>query len=250
MQLKDLSNELALAKKAAKDAGLLLVNSRNQLNKELHSNPKDIKLQADIESEILIKKIIKKSSDYPILAEESGKSDSDLGETFWVIDPLDGTANYNRKIPVCCVSIALVKEMKPILGVIYDFNNDHLYSADKFSNSSKMNDEVIKVSSNDKKKDGLLITGLPHDTDYSDESLSKLINDMQEWQKIRMLGSAAMACCYVASGKAEKYQENGIYIWDIAAGIAIVESAGGKTEVLNYKDNFQVDIVLSNSKIK
>ena len=183
------------------------------------------------------------------MAVESGKSVSDLGETFWVIDPLDGTANYKRKIPVCCVSIALVKEMKPILGVIYDFNNDHLYSADKFSNSSKMNDEVIKVSSNDKKKDGLLITGLPHDTDYSDESLSKLINDMQEWQKIRMLGSAAMACCYVASGKAEKYQENGIYIWDIAAGIAIVESAGGKTEVLNYKDNFQVDIVLSNSKI-
>ena len=231
------------------DAGLFLVNNRNQLNEELLSTSKDTKLKADIESENLIKKIIKTSSKYPILAEESGKSVSDLGETFWVIDPLDGTANYKKKIPVCCVSIALVKEMKPILGVIYDFNNDHLYSADKFSNSSKMNDEVIKVSSNDKKKDGLLITGLPHDTDYSDESLSKLINDMQEWQKIRMLGSAAMACCYVASGKAEKYQENGIYIWDIAAGIAIVECAGGKTEVLDYKDNFQVDIVLSNSKI-
>lgn len=152
MHLTDLSKELALAKKAAKDAGLFLVNNRNQLNEELFSTSKDTKLKADIESENLIKKIIKASSKYPILAEESGKSVSDLGETFWVIDPLDGTANYNRKIPVCCVSIALVKEMRPILGVVYDFNNDHLYSADKFSNSSKMNDEIIKVSSNDKKK--------------------------------------------------------------------------------------------------
>ena len=98
MKLTDLSNELDLAKKAAKDAGIFLINNRNQLNKELKSNSKDTKLKADIESENLIKKIIKASSEYPILAEESGKSVSDLGDIFWVIDPLDGTANYKRKI--------------------------------------------------------------------------------------------------------------------------------------------------------
>ena len=75
----------------------------------------------------MIKEIITSSSDYPILAEESGKSHEDLGELFWVIDPLDGTANYNRAIPICCVSIGLIHKMKPIAGVIYDFNNDDLY---------------------------------------------------------------------------------------------------------------------------
>ena len=74
--------------------------------------------------------------------------------------------------------------------------------------------------------------------------------DMQTWKKVRMIGSAAMAACYVASGRAEMYKENGIYLWDIVAGAAIVESAGGHAEILNIRDNFQVDVVFSNSKIK
>ena len=65
-----------------------------------------------------------------------------------------------------------------------------------------------------------------------------------------MLGSAALAACYVASGKAERYQENGTYLWDIIAGAAIVKSAGGLVEITNQRDNFQVDVVFSNSKIK
>ena len=72
---------------------------------------------------------------------------------------------------------------------------------------------------------------------------------MQTWKKVRMIGSAAMASCYVASGKADLYQENGIYLWDILAGAAIVESAGGKAVIKNIKEDFQVDVIFSNSKI-
>ncbi len=72
---------------------------------------------------------------------------------------------------------------------------------------------------------------------------------MQTWKKVRMVGSAAMASCYVASGKADLYQENGIYLWDIIAGAAIVESAGGKAEINNINETFQVDVIFSNSKI-
>ena len=64
------------------------------------------------------------------------------------------------------------------------------------------------------------------------------------------MGSAALAACYVASGKAERYQENGTFLWDIIAGAAIVKSAGGLVEITNQRDNFQVDVVFSNSKIK
>ena len=250
MEIKDLSIELNIAKKAAIESGKLLLQNKIELNKSLKVIQKDTKLLADVESENLIKEIIVSKSQYPILAEETGKSTDDLGDIFWVIDPLDGTANYNRGIPICCVSIGLVKNMKPVLGVIYDFNNDEIYTADKFSNISLMNDELIKVSDKDKKDDSILVTGLPHHTDYSNESLDKMIKDMQTWKKVRMIGSAAIASCYIASGKAEMYKENGIYLWDIVAGAAIVESAGGHAEILNIRDNFQVDVVFSNSKIK
>ena len=250
MIISDLKNDLKIAKQAAKKSGKLLLDKRSQLNKNLESSSKDTKLLADIESEKLIKEILNSSSEYQILGEEGGKSDENLGDTYWVVDPLDGTANYNRGIPICCVSIGLIKNMKPILGVIYDFDNDDLYAGDISNSLSTRNDAPIKVSNYIDKADGVLITGLPHATDYSDESLKSMIKDMQTWKKIRMIGSAAMAACYVASGKAEMYKENGIYLWDIVAGAAIVESAGGHAEILNIRDNFQVDVIFSNSKIK
>ena len=80
--------------------------------------------------------------------------------------------------------------------------------------------------------------------------MSKMINDFQNWKKVRMIGSAAIASTYVASGKVELYKEFNTFLWDIAAGVAIVESAGGTAIITNYDDSsFQVDVVLSNSKI-
>ena len=245
----DLNNDLTIAKQAAKKSGKLLLDKRSQLNKNLESSSKDTKLLADIESEKLIKEILNSSSEYQILGEEGGKSDENLGDTYWVVDPLDGTANYNRGIPICCVSIGLIKNMKPVLGVIYDFDNDDLYAGDISNSLSTRNDVPIKVSEYLDKADGVLVTGLPHATDYSDESLREMIMDMQTWKKVRMIGSAAIAACYIACGKAEMYKENGVYLWDIVAGAAIVESAGGKAEILNLRENFQVDVIFSNKKI-
>ena len=241
--------EIEIAIKAAKSAGKYLLQERKNLNLKIKSNPKDTKLIADIESEKLILDILSSESKYSVLAEEAGKSSDNLGEIFWVVDPLDGTANYNRNIPICCVSIGLISNMKPLIGVIYDFNNDDLYVGDSINNSTTVNNTKIHVSDIQNKQDGVLITGLPFNTDYSDKALGKLISDMQTWKKVRMIGSAAMASCYVASGKADLYQENGIYLWDILAGAAIVESAGGKAVIKNIKEDFQVDVIFSNSKI-
>lgn len=249
MKLTNLDKEKEIAIKAAKLAGKLLKEDKNILNLKINSNPRDTKLKADIKSEKLILDILNSESSYPVLAEETGKTSDDLGDIFWVVDPLDGTANYNRNIPICCVSIGLVKNMKPLIGVIFDFNNDDIFVGDNVNNLARLNNKDIKVSDIQKKTDGVLITGLPFNTDYSDSALKKLISDMQIWKKVRMIGSAAMASCYVASGKAELYQEKGIYLWDIIAGAAIVESAGGKAEIHNMNDTFQVDVIFSNSKI-
>ena len=249
MIIDTLNQEIELAINASKKAGRLLVNNRNELNNEILTSSKDIKLKADVSSENLIKEIISAKSVFPILAEESGKSKEDLGETFWVIDPLDGTANYNRDIPICCVSIGLVQDMKPLAGIIYDFNNDDIYVGNVLEKKATLNGKEICVSNIDQKNEGILITGLPHDTDYSDNALKEMIIDMQLWKKVRMIGSAAMASCYVACGKGDLYKENGIYLWDILAGAAIVDSAGGSAKILNIRDNYQVDVVFSNSRI-
>ena len=241
--------EIEIAIKAAQTAGRYLKEEKKNLNLKINSNPRDTKLIADIKSEKLILDILNKESKYPVLAEETGKSSEDLGEIFWVVDPLDGTANYNRNIPICCVSIGLVRNMKPVIGVIFDFNNSDIFVGDNTNRKATLNNIDINVSDIENRNDGVLITGLPFNTDYSDDALKKLITDMQTWKKVRMIGSAAMASCYVASGKADLYKENGIYLWDIIAGAAIVESAGGKAEINNINETFQVDVIFSNSKI-
>ena len=245
----DYSQELSYAVEAALNAGKYLLKNKSKLNVRIESKPKDTKLQADVEAENLIKQSISSISKYPILAEESGKSVENLGDTFWVIDPLDGTANFSRDIPICCVSIGLVCNMKPILGVIYDFNNDDLYKANNITKEAFLNNKEIEVSKIDNKNEAVLVTGLPVNTNYENDSLKKMIEDMQTWKKVRMIGSAAIASCYIASGKAELYKENGVFLWDIIAGAAIIESSGGNAKINNVKDNFQVDIVFSNSHI-
>jgi myo-inositol-1(or 4)-monophosphatase len=140
--------------------------------------------------------------------------------------------------------------MKPLLGVIYDFNNKDIYVGNSHTKIATLNNDNIIVSDYKKKSDGVLITGLPVNSDYSNTSLEKIIHDMQSWKKIRMIGSAAMASCYIASGKAEMYKEKGVYLWDILAGAAIVESAGGIADISNIRENYQVDVVFSNSHIK
>lgn len=244
----DLETELKVAKSAALAAGKILKTKKSDLNVETFSSERDIKLEADVVAETLIKEIIEDQSNIPILAEESGKSSENLGDIFWVIDPLDGTANYSRNIPICCVSIALIRNLIPVIGVIYDFNNNDLYIGSS-EQEAMLNDKKISVSQTSKKHDGILVTGLPNATDYSDQAMINMVKDFQGWRKVRMIGSAAMASAYVASGKADVYKELGTYLWDVAAGAAIVNAAGGIANILNQKDNFQVDVFFSNSKI-
>ena len=245
----DFIKELRIAKKAAVEAGNFLKKNKNNLNKTISSSNRDIKLRADIEAEKIIKDIINNDSSYGILAEESGMSSGKLCKNIWVVDPLDGTANYSRNIPLCCVSIAMLLDTKPVLGVVYDFNNDELYEG-SISTHACLNGKEISVSRTLKSQEGVLITGLPNDTDYSDEAMLEMIKNFQNWRKVRMIGSAALASAYIASGKADLYMENKSYLWDIAAGAAIVKAAGGEALILNQNEKFQVDVRFSNSLLQ
>mgnify|MGYP001434416071 CR=1 FL=1 len=244
----DILNNLNIAKSAALEAGKILINSKTNLNIENTSDGKDIKLKADIEAEEFIKRHISSKSNLPMLGEETGKSVEDLGKSFWVIDPLDGTANYSRGIPICCVSIALIHDMQPVIGVIYDFNNEDLYEG-SLNSSACLNGEAIEVNNNLDEKESILLTGLPLLTDYSDSALIAMTKDFQKWKKVRMIGSAAIASAYVASGKADMYKESGAFLWDVAAGAAIINATNGEALITNQKDNYQVDVAFTNKNL-
>ena len=243
-----IDKELSTAKKASLQSAKLLINQKKLVNDVISNEGRDIKLRADIESENIIKKYLKDNSDLPILAEESGANE-DLGSSFWVVDPLDGTSNYSRDFPICCISIALIHENKIILGVINDFNRNIIFEGST-ETPAMMNSKLISVSDISDKTKATLATGLPAKGSYKDEAMLALAKEFAKWKKIRMIGSAAMSCAYVASGQFDQYQENGIFLWDIAAGLAIIKAAGGNYHYKTYDDNkFKVDVIANNNCI-
>ena len=243
-----IDKELSTAKKASLQSAKLLINQKKLVNDVISNEGRDIKLRADIESENIIKKYLKDNSDLPILAEESGANE-DLGSSFWVVAPLDGTSNYSRDFPICCISIALIHENKIILGVINDFNRNIIFEGST-ETPAMMNSKLISVSDISDKTKATLATGLPAKGSYKDEAMLALAKEFAKWKKIRMIGSAAMSCAYVASGQFDQYQENGIFLWDIAAGLAIIKAAGGNYHYKTYDDNkFKVDVIANNNCI-
>ena len=147
----DIDKSLEIAKDAALLAGKFLISANNDAQKILGDDGRDIKLQIDQDAENLITEYISTRSNLPILGEEFGHK-GNLGSDFWVIDPLDGTSNYFRNIPICAVSIALMHNNEPILGVINDFFSENLYFASK-EKGAFVNNKRINVSNKEKNKD-------------------------------------------------------------------------------------------------
>ena len=179
----DFNHSLEIAKSAALLAGEFILKSKETNLKILLNEARDLKLQLDLDVENIIKDYISAHSDYSILGEETGLTDK-LEEYYWVIDPLDGTSNFLRGIPISCVSIALMHDLNPILGVIYDFNHEDLYFG---HNESKafINNKEMQVSSLSLKNESTLVTGIPAKTNYSDDEFHRLISTFQSWKKIR-----------------------------------------------------------------
>jgi len=234
---------LEIAKESAKEAGNFLL--QNKLNeKEIYSEEgRDIKLQLDRETEDLLRKKLELTN-IPILGEEFGGEESFKSER-WVIDPIDGTANYFRGLDQCCISIALMDKNEASVGVVYNFNNGEMYAAAK-GFGCYLNDSKVTVSNIDQKNKASLTTGFP--ASETIESQYDFLEDLKGWKKIRMFGSAALSCAYVASGKCDYYAEKGVYLWDFAAGIFLVKEAGGDAE-FTLIDDERYAVRFSNGKL-
>ena len=227
---------------AAKEAGIFLKGKKFENKEVFKDEGRDIKLVLDQEAEKLIR-IHLEVSNIKILGEEYGGVIS-KGK-YWVVDPIDGTANYFRGLDECCVSIALMEGKEALIGVIYNFNNGELYTAIK-NQGAFLNHKKISVSDIDARSKASITTGFP--ASETIESSIAFLEDLKGWKKVRMFGSAALSCAYVASGKCDYYAEKGVYLWDIAAGICLVKEAGGCVDI-KLIDEERYEVVFSNNML-
>ena len=241
----DAQELLGIAKEAALTAGKFLLDNSKAVKKVNKEEGRDIKLKADFDSEQIVIDFLTKRSDFSILSEEKGLIEGNNAGLTWIIDPLDGSLNYMRGIPLACVSIGLWKIEEPVLGVIYDFNRLELFSV-IVGQKAWLNDKKIKTSCVIKKNGAVLCTGFPVNTSFNPRVLTSFTKKVREYKKVRLLGSAALSLAYVASGKVDAYMENDIMIWDIAAGLAIASGAGGKYSITNGRKLNSLNVIVSN----
>ena len=188
---------------------------------------RDIKLEADLFLSKELSFRLKQSTGIDCLSEEDAK-DRDLPESkpIWVIDPLDGSMNFSRGIPLYCISVALWQKNEPLVGIIYDLERRQAFTA--FHGEAWMNDKAIHVGSICRLDRAILATGFPLLTELSQDSVTCFLDFARQFKKVRMVGSAALSMAWVAEGKIDAYFEKDIMLWDVAAGIALVNAAAGE----------------------
>jgi myo-inositol-1(or 4)-monophosphatase len=191
------------------------------------STDDDVKMQADVDSEHLVRDMLK-STGIPVIGEELGGDASlyDGDKLYWVVDPLDGTYNYLRRQPSTCVSLGLMRGKEPVLGVIHDFTGKKT-TLGVVGEGSYVNGVRITPGWVTDIKDACIMTGFPAAADKSGPAMQLFVEQVGRYKKIRMIGSAALALAYVGEGLADTYYESGTNLWDVAAGLAIIKASGG-----------------------
>jgi myo-inositol-1(or 4)-monophosphatase len=238
----DRHKELKLAEKACRIAQVRLADVPRD-DRELDiSVGREWKVKADRLLESVIIPNLQKESDYPILSEESGIHKG-AGEECWIVDPLDGSANFLRGLPIYCISVGLWKNNQPILGAVLDSHNKQLFSG-IVGRGAKCNGREIRVRKGPDMDplSSVLCTGFPAGLDHTKKNVNSIVSLISQFGKVRMLGSAALMLCYVASGRCDSYWERRIRLWDVAAGLAIVASAGGQFTLGEISEDFRVDV--------
>lgn len=224
---------LNFAIQTARAAGAILADRLGRALQISRKGDIDLVTEADLASEQLIIERIK--SHYPrhaILAEESGATagfETVPGQSDWrwIIDPLDGTTNYAHGYPCFCVSIALERAGAIEIAVIYDPTRDEMFAAERGQGAS-LNDRTVRVSSVADLNSAMLCTGFPYNVRERPNFARHFANFTMAAQAVRRDGSAAIDLAYVACGRFDGFWEDGLSPWDVAAGVLLIEEAGGR----------------------
>lgn len=190
--------------------------------------PADFVSTADLQAEKTLREELSRARpDFGFILEEGGRVEAPDGDSYWIIDPLDGTTNFLHGIPHFAISIALMQRGEVQAGVILEPVRDELFYAEK-GKGAFMNDRRLRVSGRTKMADSLLATGIPYmGKPGHDTLLAELRALTDNVSGIRRLGVASLDLAYVAAGRFEGFWERGLKQWDMAAGIVVVREAGG-----------------------
>jgi len=252
--LMDSKHYVDFAKKIAKKAGEILLDYY-QTNIQINfkgGDKRNLVTEVDLLSEKLIVDAIKKEfPDHCFMAEEGGDCGIKPSEYKWVIDPVDGTTNYAHGYNFYAVSIALMRNNEVLAGVIYAPMLNEMFSAAK-GHGAFLNDKPLHVSKTEKLETSLLATGF--NANEKGRNLPIFKHVLPKSQGIRRAGSAALDMAYTAAGRLDGYWEFAIYPWDIAAGVIIIQEAGGTVtdlegKPLNLSAPDHMTILSTNGKI-
>ena len=234
----NVTKALNAAVKAARASGALMRRNLLTVKRTRLVTRHDIKLELDVRSQKLIERTLHLAfPDVALLGEEGTRGKPDAGYR-WVVDPIDGTVNFTYGIPHACVSIALQERTRrlvsssesdgheTLLGVVYDPFCNELWTAVR-GRSARLNGKRIHVSRRSALAETIVSVGFAKSRKDLEANLPHFIHIARRVRKIRIMGSAALALTYVATGRFDAYIERGIHLWDIAAGGLIVECAGG-----------------------
>jgi myo-inositol-1(or 4)-monophosphatase len=247
MKLAQQQRALTCAMAAARSVGKIMrdnLHSKKKINLETHH---DIKLELDVHSQKRIEQMLRRAfPDIAILGEEGVLGDVQ-GEYRWVVDPIDGTVNFTYGIPHACVSIALqarssifktksrphrlagprsTPDYVTVVGVVYDPFCDELWTALR-GGPALLNGRPVHVSQRPKLDEAIISLGFAKQS-FTLNKMVPLFNRLiHRVRKIRIMGAAALAMVYVATGRMDAYTEYGVRLWDISAGGLILECAGG-----------------------
>ncbi|MFC1556232.1 inositol monophosphatase family protein [candidate division KSB1 bacterium] len=237
---------------AAREAGRLLLNGLDKALKIDYKGRIDLVTEVDIASqECILGYLQNKYPDHIMWAEEDEDKDPVDEKFVWCIDPLDGTTNYAHGYRCFSISIALLIRNQLALGLVYDPWGNELFTAIK-GKGALLNGEPISVTSENSLDRSLLVTGFPYDIRESKVNNLNLFSHMiMKAQAVRRDGSAALDLAYLAAGRFDGFWELKLHPWDMAAGVLLIEEAGGTVSTFNGSDfNIKTfDLLATNGKI-
>ncbi|MBI2133327.1 inositol monophosphatase [Candidatus Woesearchaeota archaeon] len=211
-------------------------------------NPNDVVTEVDRKSEAIIIEALSDASDFSILSEESGMKVSDSSHR-WVVDPLDGTKNFSRQVPLFCVSIALMRGNDPLLGVVYNPMSGECFCSEA-GKGAFLNGRLIRVSERSIVEGSLIFLNRGLKAEHGNNFI-EAASRFRDLCSIRYFGTTAYELCTVARGNGDCFLSSGDKLWDYAAGILLVTEAGGIVTDWNGRawDNSTSYILASNGKL-
>jgi len=221
-----------LSEQAARIGGEVLREWSGRIT-ATEKSPKNLVTEADLASQRVIHEfLLRECPGHGFLGEEETGLSSAVSEYRWIVDPLDGTSNYVHRFPYYAVSVAVEHQGRLLAGAIYDPTRDEMFAAAR-GEGARLNGERIEPSSTERLAQAMAVASLPPKTTPESPEVRRFLRILSQAQTVQRTGSAALNLCYVAAGRMDAFWSTTLKPWDMAAGVLIVEEAGGKVTAID-----------------